>query len=114
MPSVDEGLAKLGQYKLFSKLDANSGFWQILLDEESKLLTTFITPYDRYCFNRLQFGISSAPEIFQRMMSNALKGLTGVICQLDDVLIHVSNQTEHDTRVRVCFDSHTSSWPHLN
>ena len=44
MPSVDESLAKLGNSKMFSKLDANSGFWQITLDEESRLLTTFVTP----------------------------------------------------------------------
>ena len=100
MPSVDESLAKLGQGKLFSKLDANSGFWQLPLDMESRLLTTFITPYGRYCFNRLPFGISSAPEIFQRVMSSTLEGLKGVICQLDDVLIHGADQSEHDARVR--------------
>ena len=43
MPSVDENLAKLGDSKIFSKLNANSGFWLIPLDDESKLLTTFVT-----------------------------------------------------------------------
>ena len=66
MHSVDENLAKLGDSKIFSKLDANSGFWQIPLDGKSKLLTTFVTPFGRFCFNRLPFGISSAPKIFQR------------------------------------------------
>ena len=65
IPSVDENLAKLGDSKIFSKLDANSGFRQIPLDEESELLTTFVTPFGRFCFNRLPFGISSVPEIFQ-------------------------------------------------
>ena len=73
MPSVDESLAKLGKSRFFTKLDANSGFWQLPLDEGSKLLTTFVTPFGRYCFNRLPFGISSAPEIFQRTMSEILK-----------------------------------------
>ena len=84
MPSVDESLAKLGNSKIFSKLDANSGFWQIPLDEESRLLTTFVTPFGRYCFNRLPLGISSAPDIFQRTMSRILEGLDGTICQMDD------------------------------
>ena len=69
MLSVDESLAKLGNSKVFSKHDANSGFWQLPLDDESRLLTTFITTHGRYYFNRLPFGISSAPEIFQRTMS---------------------------------------------
>ena len=47
MPKVDTTLAQLSGAKLFSKLDANSGFWQISLSEESKLLTTFITPFQK-------------------------------------------------------------------
>ena len=100
MSSVDENLAMLGESKVFTKLDANSGFWQIPLDEESKLLTTFITPFGRYCFNRLPFGIRSAPEIFQRTLSSILEGLDGVICRMDDILIHGRHQAEHDERVR--------------
>lgn len=50
------------------------GFWQLPLDEESKLLTTFVISFGRYSFNRLPFGTSSAPEIFQRTMSEILKG----------------------------------------
>ena len=100
MSSVDESLAKLGNSKVFSKLDANSGFWQLPLDDESRLLTTFITPHGRYCFNRLPFGISSAPEIFQRTMSQILEDLEGVICHMDDILIHAADQAEHDKRVR--------------
>ena len=62
--SVDDSLEKLSKSRVFSKLDANSGFWQLPLDKESRLLTTFITPYGRYCFNRPTFGITSAPEVF--------------------------------------------------
>ena len=43
LPSVEETLAQLGNAKVFSKLDANSGFWQVKLDNASSLLTTFIT-----------------------------------------------------------------------
>ena len=75
IPKVDETLAQLSGAKIFSKLDANSGFWQIPLSRRSRLLTTFITPTGRYCFNKLPFGISSAPEHFQRRMSEILSGL---------------------------------------
>ena len=93
-------LAKLGDSKIFPKLGANNGFWQIHLDDESKLLTTLATPFGRFCpLNR--HGISSAPEIFQRTMSQILKGSEGILCQMDDVLIHGVDQSEHDGRVRV-------------
>ena len=85
MASVDENLAKIKGSQFFTKLDANSGFWQIPLHSESRLLTTFITPFGRFCFNRLPFGISSAPEIFQRQMSRILEDLDGVVCHMDDI-----------------------------
>ena len=75
LPRVDDTLAQLTGATTFSKLDTNSGFWQIPLSEESKLLTTFITPFGRYCYNKLPFGITSAPEHFQRRMSSLLEGL---------------------------------------
>ena len=51
LPTVDETLSKLLEAKVFLNLDANFGFWQIPLAEESKHLTTFITPVGRFCFN---------------------------------------------------------------
>ena len=99
LPSVDETLAQLGGAKVFSKLDANSGFWQIPLDKPSRLLTTFITPFGRYHFNKLPFGISSAPEHFQKRMSAILSGLPGVVCQMDDVLAFGEDQSQHDERL---------------
>ena len=81
------------------KLDANSGFWQIPLSEESRLLTTFITPFGRYAFNKLPFGISSAPEIFQRRMNRIVEGLEGVVCQMDDMLVFGKDEGEHRERL---------------
>ena len=100
MFSVDESLAKLGQSKIFSKLTAKSGFWQIPLCPESRLLTTFTIPFGHFCFNWLPFGISSAREIFQRTMSQILIDLEGVICHMDDILIHAPEQVTHDQRLR--------------
>ena len=84
LPKVDETLAQLSGAKIFTKLDANSGFWQIPLDKSSRLLTTFITPMGRFCFNKLPFGISSAPEHFQKRISAILSGLSGVVCQMGE------------------------------
>ena len=95
LPSF-EHLANIGNATVFSKLDANSGFHQIPLDEASQRLTTFITPSGRYCYRRLPFGISSAPEFFQKRMSTILDGLPGVICLVDDILVFGACQEEHD------------------
>ncbi|GBN15052.1 Retrovirus-related Pol polyprotein from transposon 17.6 [Araneus ventricosus] len=66
-------------------------------------VTTFITPFGRFRFQRLPFGISSAPEHFQRRMSQMLEGIPGTICHMDDILIWGSTQEEHDQRLtEVC------------
>lgn len=99
LPAVEQTLAQLAGARVFSKLDANSGFWQIPLSLESALLTTFITPFGRYCFHRLPFGITSAPEHFQRRMSELLTDLEGVICMMDDILVYGRTSEEHDKRL---------------
>ena len=66
LPTVEENLSKLAGATVFSKLDCNSGFWQVPLEESSRDLTTFITPFGRFRFNKLPFGINSTPEHFQR------------------------------------------------
>ena len=99
LPKVDETLAQLSGATIFSKLDANSGFWQIPLSKESRPLTTFMSPFGRYWFNKLPFGISSAPELFQKRMSTILRGLEGVVCQMDDVLVFGHTTAEHDKRL---------------
>ena len=99
MPSTEETLAKLAGAKIVTKLDANSGFWQRKLSGSCKLLTTFITPWGRYCFRRLPFGISSAPEHLQKVMSRILDGLPGQVCQVDYILIFGETQEQHDHRL---------------
>ena len=96
LPSTDQLLAQLSGSVLFSKLDCNSGFHQIELAEESQELTTFITPYGRYCYTRLPFGISSGPEVFHRTMVQLLGDTENVICDMDDILIFGKSEHEHE------------------
>ena len=99
LPRVEDALASLADAKWFSKMDANSGFWQIKLDEASRELTTFLTPFGRFCFNRMPFGVSSAPENFQRQISKILEGQEGILCHMDDVLVFGKDEEEHDQRL---------------
>ena len=105
LPAVDFTLGKLGDARVFSKLDANSAFWQRTLAEESKLLTTFITPWGRFCFERLPYGISTGSEQFQKVMMETLEGLEGVECQIDDIVVHGRTQEIHDKRLHQVLDS---------
>ena len=100
LSTADQLLAQLDGVTVFTKLDCNSGFHQMPLHPESQELTTFITPFGRYCYKRLPFGISSGPEVFHREMTRILEGISGVICDIDNVLVFGRNQQEHDSRLR--------------
>ena len=64
MPTIEEIATRLHGAKVFSVLDAKNGSWHVKLDEESSYLTTFHTPFGRYRWCRMPFGISSAPDAF--------------------------------------------------
>ena len=75
MQTLEENLYKLVSAKRFTLVDALVGFTQVSLDDESSLLTTMHTPIGRVRWLRLPFGISSAPEEFQRRQREVLEGL---------------------------------------
>nr|XP_050024392.1 uncharacterized protein K02A2.6-like [Dermacentor andersoni] len=87
LPTFEQVLGLVGDATVFSKLDATASFHQVKLSEDSQELTTFITPYGRYCFCRLPFGIPSAPEYFQKQMARILEGQEGVANMIDDILV---------------------------
>ena len=85
--------------KLFSVLDALSGFWHIKLDEKSSEQLTFNTPFARYQYLRMSFGINSAPEIFQKTMTQAFKDLSGVNTIAYDIPVWGRSEAEHNHRL---------------
>ena len=87
MPTLDELLPKLSKAKVFTTLDAKDGFYQVRLDEQSSLKTTFWTPFGHYKYLRLPFGINLAPEEFERKLHEKLEGLPGVAVIRDDILM---------------------------
>ncbi|KAI7790217.1 hypothetical protein IRJ41_003016 [Triplophysa rosa] len=98
LPRIEENLATLSGGKWFSKIDLAAAYQQVLLDAESKKYTTINTHKELYVYNRLPFGISSAPSIFQRIMENLLSDLN-VIVYLDDLLIVGKDEQEHLTNL---------------
>jgi len=93
MTTLDDILPRLTKAKVFSVLDAKDGFHQVKLTEESSFLTTHWTVNGRYRYLRMPFGISSAPEEFQRRLHEIVDGLDGVASIADDLLIYGCGET---------------------
>jgi len=106
LPVIEDVLPDLADVKFFSKADLKDGFLHVELDDESTLLTTFQTPWGRYCWKRMAFGISPAPELFQQKLDQNLEGLSGVHRIFDDLLITGKGATmseasfDHDKNLR--------------
>ena len=82
--------------RIFSTLDAKSGYWTQKLEPQSQLLTAFNTPFRKYCFQRLPFGLSVSSEIFCQKMDQALQGIPGTFPCADDVKVQGSTEERHD------------------
>lgn len=108
MRTIEEVVSTMPDAKVFSVLDAKSGFLQIELDEDSSFLTTFNTPIGRFRWLRLPFGIKCAPEIFQRIIDQMLEGISGATGIMDDILIAAPTMKEHDEILRKVIERATS------
>ena len=96
LPVLDDILPDLSHAKVFSKLDVKEAYWHIALDEASSNLTTMITPFGRYKWNRQPFGLKVSSEIFQKKLVSALAGLKGVFAVADDVIVIGCGETEKE------------------
>ncbi|UYV79188.1 K02A2.6-like [Cordylochernes scorpioides] len=86
--------------KYFTKLDLKKGYWQIKVAPNSQHYFTFSTPWGRYMFLRVPFGIKTAPEIFQKIMADLLQDLGGTENSMDDILIHAPDPQTLEIRTR--------------
>ena len=96
MVILDEILPELSKAKVFSTVDLRAGYWHCPLDEASSMLTTFATPYGRYRWLRLPFGLSVSAEIFQKRVNQALDGLDGTLNISDDILLYGVGDTKEE------------------
>uniref|UniRef100_A0A8C7UJR4 ribonuclease H n=1 Tax=Oncorhynchus mykiss TaxID=8022 RepID=A0A8C7UJR4_ONCMY len=93
LPTLDGITHKLAGAHYFSVMDARSGYWAIKLTEESSKLKTFNTPFGRYRFRRLPFGIISAQDEFHRKIDEVYEGLNGVVT---NGLVYGQTKEEHN------------------
>ncbi|CAB3983492.1 Transposon Tf2-6 poly [Paramuricea clavata] len=96
IPTVDELMEEMSGAVVFSKLDLKAGYHQIVLEENSRNITTFCTHKGLFRYKRLPFGLSCASEVFQNAIQQALHGLHGVRNIADDIIVWGKTQTQHD------------------
>ena len=99
LKNIDDVLARIPNARVFSVLDAKCSFWQIPLDNESSKLTTFATPFGRYKFNRLPYGIIAGSEVFQQSMDQLFQKQPCEII-IDDILVWGENNDDHDKKLK--------------
>ena len=99
MPTVEEVTHEFANSCYFTKLDAHHGYWSVVLDDESSLLTTFNSPFGRYCFLCLPFGLVCSQDILQKKMGQFLEECPGCIGIAEDITIHGHTEVEHDTHL---------------
>ena len=98
-PIVQDIAANLHGARMFTVLGATTGYWQEKLDKKSSLLTTFNTPFGRYRFTRLPFGVNLAQDAFQKEIDRSYEGLPGEAAIADDILLYRKNPKDHDAKL---------------
>ena len=94
--TIDELISMFAGAKVFTIVDMDKGYWQVVLHPESRKLTCMAFDIGRYQFKRLPMGSKVASNIFQRMLDSVYIGLPGGTGIADDMVIFGRNEEEHD------------------
>lgn len=103
IPRPDELISQLANKKVYTVVDMSSGFWHLCLDSKSAEYTTFQTPFGRYFFKRLCFGLSSAPELFMQKIIEIFGDIENCFPYFDDLIIAGKDLQEHDETLKKVF-----------
>ena len=103
LPRVDDSLDQLANSHFFTTLDLAAGYWQVLVDPQSREKTAFVTHSGLYEFSVMPFGLKNAPATFQRLMETVLAGLNRKVCldYLDDIIVTGETFSEHLVNLRL-------------
>jgi hypothetical protein len=105
-PTIDELMLELNGAQVYSHLDMNYGYHQLELDENSRDITTFSMHIGFYRYKRLNYGTTSAGDIFQnRIKVELTQYILGVINISDDILVTGKEQQEHDQRLEAFLET---------
>jgi len=114
LPTADEIFNRMHGAKHFSFLDATQGFHHVRLSPESTTLTTFNTPFGRYKWLCMPYGLISASEVFHRRMVELFQDIKGVEIFIDDIAVWGKTKEEHDERLHAVLRRCSEVGIHLN
>ena len=100
LPRIDDLLSRFSGTNIFSSFDLMKGYYQIAMKEEDKEKTAFVLEKGLYEFNVMPFGLTGAPNTFQRLMDFLLVDHTNALVYLDDIVVYSATVTEHLTHLR--------------
>ena len=95
LPKINEMYAKLKGARVFSTIDLRSGYHNIALGKDSRAKIAFVTPFGKYEFLMVPFGLAQAPAYFQLLMNKVLEELSYAMTYLDDIIIFSKNELQH-------------------
>ena len=95
-PMLEDILPLFKDAKYFSIVDAKSGYWNLELDEESSYLTTFNSPFGRYRFLRMPFGLKMSQDVFKSKIDQLMEGCVGTTGIADDIIVYAETEEEND------------------
>ena len=104
LPKIDEIFARLKGSKIYSTFDMRSGYYHMVLFEESRPKTAFVILFGKWEFNRCPFGLAQAPTYFKRLVNEVLSGLTFAFGYLDDILVFSPDMETHLKHLRSLFE----------
>ena len=103
LPKIDEMYAKLKGAKFFSTIDLRSGYYHIALGKDSRAKMAFVTPFGKYEFLQVPFGLAQAPAFFQHLMNKVLDNCSFAMTYLDDIIIFSNTEEEHLAHIKEIF-----------
>ena len=97
--TIDDILPELAKSKFKTLKDATSSYWHVVLDLGNSLLIMFNTPWGKFRWLRLSFGLKIASDVFQERLDRVLRLLEGIHGIADDILTHGETEIQYDGRL---------------
>ena len=104
MPKVEDIFSNLNGTTYFRALDLQAGYQHILLDKPSILKMAFNSPFGKYEYVKVPFGLAQTPAYFQELMTGILKNFSFAIAYLDNIIIFSKTTQEHLSHIRQVFE----------